>query len=209
MVNDTEPRYRLVDSGGTVVGSLYAESDGTLKLQEGTSGSDNEVSIATDGTFTAPTVSTGSLAFTPGAKWTEDANSPLFINGSTSGTITLDGEYDAVQLIMTGGTGNTEVLDMQINGDTGANYDYLDNGDNTTSGATAWEGVSISARSVGQIITLSGRFGEMTMGTSVHAFASGRTVGGRNTNVNSPLESITIKSGSSFTSEFTVFGLDR
>jgi len=61
MVSDTEPRYRLVDSNGNVVGSLFAEADGTLKIQEGTSGSDNEVSLGTDGTVTAPAVSTGDL----------------------------------------------------------------------------------------------------------------------------------------------------
>lgn len=51
MVDDIEPRYRLVNSGGTVVGSLYAEADGTLKLQEGTSGSDNELAFGTDGSL--------------------------------------------------------------------------------------------------------------------------------------------------------------
>ena len=40
MVTDSEPRYRLVDGNGNPVGSVYAEPDGTLKLQEG-SGSDN------------------------------------------------------------------------------------------------------------------------------------------------------------------------
>jgi len=49
MVNDQEPRYRLVDADGNVVGSLFAESDGTLKLQEGTSGNDNELSLTTQG----------------------------------------------------------------------------------------------------------------------------------------------------------------
>jgi len=49
MVTDTEPRYRLVDANGNVVGSLFAESDGTLKLQEGTSGNDNELSFTTQG----------------------------------------------------------------------------------------------------------------------------------------------------------------
>jgi len=49
MVNDQEPRYRLVDADGNVVGSLFAESDGTLKLQEGTSGNDNQVSLTTQG----------------------------------------------------------------------------------------------------------------------------------------------------------------
>jgi len=49
MVNDTEPRYRLVDADGNVGGSLFAESDGALKLQEGTSGNDNELTFGTDG----------------------------------------------------------------------------------------------------------------------------------------------------------------
>jgi len=49
MVTDQEPRYRLVDADGNVVGSLFAESDGTLKLQEGTSGNDNELSLTTQG----------------------------------------------------------------------------------------------------------------------------------------------------------------
>jgi hypothetical protein len=49
MVTDQEPRYRLKDADGNVVGSLFAESDGTLKLQEGTSGNDNELSLTTQG----------------------------------------------------------------------------------------------------------------------------------------------------------------
>jgi len=51
MVNDQEPRYRLVDADGNVVGSLFAESDGTLKLQEGTSGNDNELAFSTQGSL--------------------------------------------------------------------------------------------------------------------------------------------------------------
>jgi len=49
MVTDQEPRYRLVDADGSVVGSLFAESDGTLKLQEGTSGNENELSFGPQG----------------------------------------------------------------------------------------------------------------------------------------------------------------
>jgi hypothetical protein len=49
MVTDQEPRYRLVDADGNVIGSLFVESDGTLKLQEGTSGNDNELSLTTQG----------------------------------------------------------------------------------------------------------------------------------------------------------------
>jgi len=57
MVNDQEPRYRLVDADGTVVGSLFAESDGTLKLQEGTSGNDNELSLTTQGALEVEQIS--------------------------------------------------------------------------------------------------------------------------------------------------------
>lgn len=59
MVSDSEPRYRLEDSNGNIVGSLFAEADGTLKLQEGTSGSDNELALGTDGTFTTDRIETG------------------------------------------------------------------------------------------------------------------------------------------------------
>jgi len=57
MVTDSEPRYRLVDGNGNPVGSVYAESDGTLKLQEG-SGSDNEAVLQPDGTLDVPSVNT-------------------------------------------------------------------------------------------------------------------------------------------------------
>lgn len=59
MVSDQEPRYRLVDpDADTIVGTLYAKSDDTLALQEGTSGNDNEVTMATDGTLGAPALIT-------------------------------------------------------------------------------------------------------------------------------------------------------
>ena len=58
-VDDQEPRYRLAiqDVDGNIVdrlGTLYAEPDGTLKIQEG-SGSFNEASLNPDGTFSVPT----------------------------------------------------------------------------------------------------------------------------------------------------------
>ena len=58
-VDDQEPRYRLAiqDVDGNIVdrlGTLYAEADGTLKIQEG-SGSFNEASLNPDGTFSVPT----------------------------------------------------------------------------------------------------------------------------------------------------------
>ena len=61
MVSDQEPRYRLVDSNGNIVGSLYGKADGSLAIQETTSGSDREVALAPDGTFSVPSVETESV----------------------------------------------------------------------------------------------------------------------------------------------------
>lgn len=84
MVSDSEPRYRLVDSDGNVVGSFYAEADGTLKIQEGASGNDNEVSIGTDGTLGAPAVSTGQID--TGRTWQEVTTSRNFNAQETNDT---------------------------------------------------------------------------------------------------------------------------
>ena len=62
MTSDQEPRYRLVDSDGNIVGSLYGKADGSVAIQETDSGSDREVTLAPDGTFSAPSVETPSLS---------------------------------------------------------------------------------------------------------------------------------------------------
>ena len=62
MVSDQEPRYRLVDDEGNIVGSLYGKADGSIAIQETDSGSDREVTLAPDGTFSAPSVETESVS---------------------------------------------------------------------------------------------------------------------------------------------------
>ena len=62
MVSDQEPRYRLVDDEGNIVGSLYGKPDGSVAIQETESGSDREVALAPDGTFSAPSVETESVS---------------------------------------------------------------------------------------------------------------------------------------------------
>ena len=61
MVSDQEPRYRLVDANDNIVGSLYGKPDGSIAIQETDSGSDREVTLAPDGTFSAPSVETDSV----------------------------------------------------------------------------------------------------------------------------------------------------
>ena len=62
MVSDQEPRYRLVDDDGNIVGSLYGKPDGSVAIQETDSGADREVALAPDGTFSAPSVETESVS---------------------------------------------------------------------------------------------------------------------------------------------------
>ena len=62
MTSDQEPRYRLVDANGNIVGSLYGKPDGSVAIQETDSGADREVALAPDGTFSAPSVETESVS---------------------------------------------------------------------------------------------------------------------------------------------------
>ena len=62
MTSDQEPRYRLVDANGNIVGSLYGKPDGSVAIQETGSGADREVALAPDGTFSAPSVETESVS---------------------------------------------------------------------------------------------------------------------------------------------------
>lgn len=80
----SDEEYRIVDSNRNVVGTLFAESDGTLKLQEGTSGNENELVLQSDGTvqLDRAAVSEGS------SKAVQDAAQT--ISSSTFTTISLD-----------------------------------------------------------------------------------------------------------------------
>jgi len=92
MVSDTEPRYRLKDPNtGDIVGSLYVKSDGTIALQESTSGSDNELLFNTDGTIVAdnvPTIERGEIVRSVGASgddtWGTRTNDTTSISFSKS-----------------------------------------------------------------------------------------------------------------------------
>ena len=89
MVSDQEPRYRLVDSDGNIVGSLYGKPDGSVAIQETDSGSDREVALAPDGTFSAPSVETESVSTDerttnkPGTKLTRDDTQAIDANTET------------------------------------------------------------------------------------------------------------------------------
>jgi len=95
MVNDQEPRYRLVDADANVVGSLFAESDGTLKLQEGTSGNDNGLSLTTQGALEVEQVD-----ITPHAEGT------VTVSGGTREIVDNDTRYNSGFWIIAVSVGN-------------------------------------------------------------------------------------------------------
>ena len=101
MVNDSEPRYQLVDTNGNVVGSLFATSGGELVLQEGTSGSNNELTLATDGTVTLSDVTaTDSITDASGTQHTgeladlSDTEADTRVDVSDSGSLILSEPTD-------------------------------------------------------------------------------------------------------------------
>ena len=120
MVSDQEPRYRLVDSDGNIVGSLYGKDDGSIAIQETESGSDREVTLAPDGTFSAPSVETESVT-------TEVASI-----GNVVGRLTMSRDFD-----LPDGTnvkhewneideGHDEIVDIDLDND---EVEVLDDGD--------------------------------------------------------------------------------
>jgi len=149
MVNDTEPRYRLVDANGDVVGSLFAESDGTVKLQEGTSGNDNELALTTQGTLEVEQRTVAGETRERVAGPTDFAGGTFDVSGLT--------EYDRIEVIFRAeGDDNPSEIHLQINNDSSSSYEYREfNGGNvqTTTGDS-----KIRVADVGDFHQVSGRF---------------------------------------------------
>jgi hypothetical protein len=122
MVNDTEPRYRLVDPNGNVVGSLFAESDGTLKLQEGTSGNDNELSLTTQGALEVEQVSRASQ--TVDRHWTE-LQSVSLSSSQPAVSVTNIADFPEYKLEINDLVSDTTTdIAIRFNGDGASSGDY-------------------------------------------------------------------------------------
>lgn len=175
-----------------------------------TSGTNTTASVTDDGDGT---VSVSYDASGTGGIWTEDANSPLTVSASSSGTITLSGQYPTVKCIIESDTSATagRDIDLQINGDTGANY-----------ATRLWSGSSSADLFVkaafrtgfaaGTEIIMSGEWGTNWscgfMGGG-DAGINGKAIAGSNTNVTSPLNSITLMddAANNFSVTMSVYGL--
>lgn len=194
---------------------LYRDDGSTWNVKAGHGTSSNPV----PGTSHFNSLSaTQSLNYPSGASvttnpsvidWKEDGNSPLSISSASSGSITLASSWDAIMCIVTS-TGGSGVIDMRANGDTGANYDYVDLGGTATSGASQWDRVMDIDKASGQTIHLAGKWPSRA---SIHTNYQGSTTSGMaaggNSNVTSPLDSITLlhSAGSNFSVTMRVFGI--
>ena len=130
MVSDQEPRYRLVDSDGNIVGSLYGKPDGSVAIQETDSGSDREATLAPDGTFSAPSVETESVS-TEGLRVKRGIQGELidsFFDGERSTDLNAvidvsDGDYRIYRVdIVAGGLGGS--INLRLNGVSTNDYQY-------------------------------------------------------------------------------------
>jgi X-X-X-Leu-X-X-Gly heptad repeat protein len=118
MVNDTEPRYRLVDSQGNVVGSLYAKSDGDVSLQHGGSNTEFEITSAGLDLLTNDINSVGTLTASTGNITTADLGTLASALDANSQDITNINSLDANGISGTSLTisGNTVVSSVVASG---------------------------------------------------------------------------------------------
>ena len=123
MVNDQEPRYRLVDSNGNVVGSLFQNADGNVEIQDETGtgsvfGPNGIVTPAID----AESASVESATIGGWGAWEEIASET--VSGQDSLTISLNGKDE--YLISYGvDSRSTDTVELTLDGDdTTGNENY-------------------------------------------------------------------------------------
>ena len=143
MVNDQEPRYRLVDSNGNVVGSLFQNADGNVEIQDETGtgsvfGPDGIVTPAIDAgsvsTEQLNTNPTGTLVGLDGdqtiandtitdIEWqTETARGEVSgLLDSTNNEVIVPSGFNWAKITVSGfwsGTIEIDVFETRVNGDT-------------------------------------------------------------------------------------------
>lgn len=125
MTSDQEPRYRLVDADGNIVGSLYGKADGSVAIQETDSGADREVALAPDGTFSAPSVetesvSTDQLTSTDGSVFGHEIDTDSTTgSGSDDLEVSVDdiSDYSRLLLICEYDVDTDDTVELVLNGD--------------------------------------------------------------------------------------------
>ena len=127
MVSDQEPRYRLVDDEGNIVGSLYGKADGSIAIQETDSGADREVTLAPDGTFSAPSGDFDSVTTeraTIANQDFEEIYNETFEDETIDENIDVSG-YDEWEIIIRADLEQGDDIKLRIDDEDSSNYDYF------------------------------------------------------------------------------------
>ena len=110
-----------------------------------------------------------------GTLYEEDANSPLNASGSTV-SYSISGSYDEVIILITPGGGGHNAI--RVNGDSGSNYDYVDNSDAQTTGQTEWQFGRIARDN--RLFALRDAGSEIGLSADLAVARGNRTVAGSN-----------------------------
>lgn len=113
-----------------------------------------------------------------GTLYDEDDNSPLDVSGTSSTTYTVGQDFDEVIVIPD--MANPGFDELQVNGDTGSNYDYVDNSDTQTTGQTEF---SIPFFGRMWYLTVRDVSDRVRIGVALAHSNTGITVGGQNSNL--------------------------
>lgn len=163
-----------------------------------------------DGTTHAEKDSSGNIVHKPdsvdtddlvigGTLYEEDANSPIDVSSTASTQYTVSGSYREVIIIPD--RSELGFDQVQANGDTGSNYNYLDESDTQTTGQTEWD---VPRAIEWQYLNIwDERSGNsFRMAVPQGASATGRTIRGDNTNLGGTINTITFSDSGGTTRNF-------
>lgn len=148
------------------------------------------------------------------AGWKADGNSPVAVSGVSSYKYVVADEYDQYFITFEPEAGTNSInLDMQINGLTGTDYNYVDYSGSKTSGDTVFSTVAYTATGSRRTFAMmcSGRWsGNFNVGNLISDGGTNRFNVGDHTNSTGPLDSFTFleQNGYSFDLVLNVYGRD-
>lgn len=191
-----------LDANGDPVDVLLRWDDTANEWVSGGPVNMNGKDLTKVGALDADSVSTGSLVI-GGTLYEEDGNSPINASSTDSVTYSVSGTYD--QLIILAGSGEG-FNQLRVNGDSGQNYDYLDNADNQTQSASEWGIPRVFERDYLSIHDIRGS--QIEISTPLASRKPGQTVAGDNTNVSGPITQFTLSDSGGANRDLTarVFG---
>lgn len=188
---DDDVRYHIDDAD-------TAPTDPSLKIAVVDTSADSVTELQR-----APDVDIGSANIESlvigGTLYEEDDNSPKNVSVTSSTTYTVSGSYKEILIVP-----QKDVIgfdQLQVNGDTGSNYAYVDNADTQTTGATEWA-VPFATRVLFYQL-MDQRSNSIGLGCPLaRGSQTGQTVGGDNLNVSGDITQFTFSDSGSNSRDF-------